>query len=107
MEYKKISAEQAEILFNSDSYFVPFRELNKMGKNLVAGWVSETAKTSLKHNIKAWYRDAEDAANSAGLHGSIIIEMRGHMTKSGNPVTLDIPQSAFDWFVAVVPPTRV
>ena len=97
---KTISESEAlEIISNEDAENLPFRALNQAGRAAVATWVKMTSSEPDRHNLDAWYSDAESAANNATIRESIIIEMRGMHTESGHPETLTIPSDAFDWQV--------
>ena len=75
------------------------RILNQAGQAAVATWVKMHSKK--EQNLDAWYADAEQSANDASPGESIIIEMRGMNTISGNPEILTLPDSAFDWEINV------
>lgn len=97
---KTITEAQAlKIIADENAENLPFRVLNQAGQAAVATWVKMTASEPDRHNLDAWYSDAESAANNATIRESIIIEMRGMHTTGGHPETLDIPAEAFDWQV--------
>lgn len=92
-------SEALQIIADDEAENMPYRVINAAGRAAVATWVKTTASESDRHNLDAWYTDAERAANDAIVGESIRIEMRGMHTASGNPVTLDLPAAAFDWVV--------
>ncbi len=92
-------AQALKIISNEEAENLPYRVINAAGRAAVATWVKTTARNPERHNLDAWYSDAESAANNGTIDEDIVIEMRGTMTESGNPVTLNIPSASFDWQV--------
>jgi len=90
-------AQARAIMGDDDADYAPFRTINEFGKTTVQNWLGRVAKTW--QNADAWFSDAEQAANDVSQGESIIIEMRGFSTISGNPETLTIDETCFDWMV--------
>ena len=90
-------AQARAIMVDDNADYAPFRVVNESGKIAVQSWLGRIAKAD--QNADAWFTDAEDAANNASQGESIIIEMRGFNTISGNPETLTIDDTCFDWMV--------
>jgi len=68
--------------------------INEQGKARVSEWVLRHAKHPARHQMGAWYEDAERASCEGG---SIILEMPGLMSATGNPVILVLDRNDFDW----------
>lgn len=94
-----IDAAQAAAI-PADADHVPYLILNERGQRQVSTWAYLTTKNPGTQRAQAWYEAAERAANDVGPDESIVIEMRGDLTASGAPETLNIDRAGFDWFVA-------
>ena len=70
---------------------------NDSTKALVQAWIDRTARLPERHDIEAWMRSVEQSARDCLSGESVIIEMSRIFTDSGNPETLMIPESNFDW----------
>lgn len=92
-------AEALKIITNEDAENLPFRIINEAGQTAVAQFVNSQASDPARHNLGAWYSDAEQAANDAIPGETIIIEMPGRSTVSGNPETLRMDDEHFDWLI--------
>lgn len=71
--------------------------LNAIGQAQVLAFVAETARTPDRFRKDAFFADAEQSADDAFDSGAeAVIEMGGHYTTTGNPVTLNCPRHWFD-----------
>ena len=70
---------------------------NDSTKSLVQAWINKTARLPERHDIDAWMWSVGQSVRDCLSGESIIIEMSRIFTDSGNPETLIIPASNFDW----------
>lgn len=100
---RKITESEArKILKEDDADYLPFAILNAMGKVTVKDWVRINSKDENKvygWYYGSWFLDVENAMQNASDGESIIIEMSGRLSMSGNPETLTIPKDCFDWIL--------
>lgn len=94
---RTISPEEAKRLIEEEADYLPYKVINEKGKKEISEWLSLVAKN--EQNIDAWLTEAEDSANNSSPGESIIIEMRGSETFSGNPETLRLDDECFDYQV--------
>ena len=59
-------------------------------------WIDRVAHLPERHDLHAWMREAETIACDAG-EGDIVLEMQGIATATGNPSTIKLDRSVFDW----------
>lgn len=97
---RTITATEARaIMANDEVDNLPSRIINEAGRAAVADFINSAAAEPERHNLEAWFADAEQAANDAGEGEAIIIEMRGLHTASHNPRTLTLEDECFDWII--------
>lgn len=92
-------AEADAIIVDDEAENLPFRVLNAAGQRAVAEFVRSSAANADRHDLNAWYADAERVANDSLPDESIIVEMRGMHTASGNPQTVALKAECFDWMI--------
>ncbi len=98
---KKIitTTEAHAIIQNEDSDFFPVRILNERGQTLVSEFVRKNASEPERINMGTYYSDAEDAAMNSGFGEAIILEIKSINSASGNPETITLDDSCFDWVI--------
>lgn len=92
-------AEALAIFADEEAGLYPRRTINEAGKAEMAAFVAANAVDADRHNLDAWYSEAEKCANDATIDESIIVEMPGRMTAGCNPATVRLGAECFDWSI--------
>lgn len=90
-------SEALALVADESTENLPYRIINERGYFKVLQWVHSVAHEPAFADPGAFATDAEQSANNAGPGEAVIIEMRGHQTKSRNPETLTLDDDCFDW----------
>ena len=68
--------------------------LNTAGYTAIIDWIARDARPEV--NARAFFVEAERAADALDDGFDAIVEMGGQYTRSGNPETINLPADCFD-----------
>ena len=91
-----ITEAEAARIIDSDADMLPFRLLTAEGKEAVARFVAEEARSPERHDLGAWLDAAKRAADNALFGEAIVLEMPALESAAGTPATLDLTDH-FSW----------
>lgn len=92
-------AQVQKIINDPDSENFPWRRLTEEGKRAVESFVRGVYREGGPSNIDAWYDDAEKELQNSLSGETIILEVGRHYTASGNPETMTLTDSMYEWVI--------
>jgi len=100
MSTKFISLQEAMDMVKTKSEILPICIINTTGKAVIINWVNRTAKHPDRHNMEAWYLDAEMTFTNSSFAHSAILVMHRILAINDNTETLTLKNEYFDWTVS-------